>query len=172
MRKVVGATKSQLFSQILSESIFMTILSVLLSLGLVLLILPTFNAYLEKTLSLTSVNSILFISILLSLALLVGIISGSLPAFLLTKLKTVSLMKMKINPGSSVSIIKKSLVVLQFVISIIMVFATITVYQQLQFIKNKNLGFNKEQMLIIDINNKPPTIPNSTTICRISLCIL
>lgn len=153
MRKVVGATKSQLFSQILSESIFMTVLSVILSIGLVLLILPTFNAYLEKNLSLTSVNSILFISLLVSLTLIVGIISGSLPAFLLTKLKTVSLMKMKLNPGSTVSVIKKSLVVLQFVISIIMIFATITVYQQLDYIKNKDLGFNKDQMLIIDINS-------------------
>ena len=153
MRKVVGATKSQLFSQILSESIFMTILSVLLSLGLVLLILPTFNTYLEKNLSLTSVNSILLLSLLISLALIVGIISGSLPAFLLTKLKTVSLMKMNLKPGNSISILKKSLVVLQFVISIIMIFATITVYHQLNFIKNKNLGFNKEQMLIIDINS-------------------
>lgn len=153
MRKVVGATKSQLFSQILSESIFMTVLSVVLSIGLVLLILPTFNSYLEKNLSLTSVNSILLITLLLSLSLTVGIISGSLPAFFLTKLKTVSLMKMNLKPGSSISIIKKSLVVLQFVISVIMIFATITVYEQLNFIKNKELGFQKDQMLIIDINS-------------------
>ena len=153
MRKVVGATKSQLFTQILSESIFMTVLAVVISIGLVLLILPTFNTYLEKSLSFTSINSFLFIVLLLSLSLIVGIVSGSLPAFFLTKLKTVSLMKMKLQPGGFISMIKKSLVVLQFVISIIMVFATITVYNQLNFIKNKNLGFNKEQMIVIDINS-------------------
>lgn len=153
MRKVVGATKRQLFGQILSESIFMTVISVLFAIGLVLLILPVFNSYLEKNLSLTSVSSLSLLSLLLSLTLLVGIISGSLPAFLLTKLKTVSLMKMKLNPGNSATVIKKSLVVFQFVISIIMIFATITIYKQIKFIKNKDLGFNKEQILTVDINS-------------------
>lgn len=153
MRKVVGATKAQLYSQILSEAIFMTLLSVAVALIIVQLILPSLNAYLEKELSFASVNALLFITILITLSLIVGILSGSLPAFFLTKIKTVSLMKMRLNPGSSISIIKKSLVVLQFVISIVMIFATVTVFNQLNYIKSKNLGFNKEAMVIIDINS-------------------
>ncbi|KAB2847022.1 MAG: FtsX-like permease family protein [Melioribacteraceae bacterium] len=153
MRKVVGATKAQLYSQILSEAVFMTILSVAAALIIVKLVLPFLNVYLDKELSLTSVNALLFITILISLSLIVGILSGSLPAFFLSKIKTVSLMKMRLNPGSSISIIKKSLVVLQFVISIVMIFATVTVYNQLNYIKNKDLGFNKEAMVIVDINS-------------------
>jgi len=153
MRKVVGATKAQLYSQILSEAIFMTLLSVAAALIIVQLVLPSLNVYLEKELSLASVDALLFVTILISLSLIVGILSGSLPAFFLTKVKTVSLMKMRLNPGSSISIIKKSLVVLQFVISIIMIFATVTVFNQLNYIKNKELGFNKEAMVIIDINS-------------------
>ncbi|OGU36305.1 MAG: hypothetical protein A2068_04370 [Ignavibacteria bacterium GWB2_35_6b] len=153
MRKVVGATKAQLYSQILSEAVFMTLLSVAAAIVIIQVLLPALNVYFEKDLSLTSVNVLLFVTMLVSLSLVVGILSGSLPAFFLTKVKTVSLMKMRLNPGSSISIIKKSLVVLQFVISIVMVFATITVYNQLNFIKSKELGFNKEAMVIVDINS-------------------
>ncbi len=153
MRKVVGATKKQLFIQILSESVFISILAVTTAIGLVYLILPTFNSYLEKSLVITANNSLLFIGMLIAITLLVGMISGTLPAFFLTKLKTISLMKMKLKPGNTISIVKKSLVVVQFVISIIMIFATITVFNQLNFIKNKDIGFDKEQMLVIDINS-------------------
>ncbi|MBU2494105.1 MAG: FtsX-like permease family protein [Bacteroidetes bacterium] len=153
MRKVVGATKAQLYSQILSEAIFMTLLSVAAALVIVQLILPSLNVYLEKQLSPVTDNAFLFITILITLSLIVGILSGSLPTFFLTKVKTFSLMKMRLNPGSSISIIKKSLVVLQFVISIVMIFATVTVFNQLNYIKNKELGFNKEAMVIIDINS-------------------
>ncbi len=154
MRKVVGATKKQLFIQILSESLFMSILAVAAAIALVYLLLPSFNNYLEKNLAVTSDNSLLFITLLLTITVLVGLISGSLPAFFLTKLKTISLMKMKLKPGNTVSVVKKSLVVLQFVISIVMIFATITVYNQLSYIKNKDLGFDKEQMIIVDINSR------------------
>ncbi len=154
VRKVVGANKQQVLAQIFSESVFISVLAVLVSVGVVYLVLPTFNNYLDKNLTGISDNSLLFFGLIFFITLFVGMISGSLPAFFLSKLKTVSLMRLKLMPGNSVSVIKKSLVVLQFVISTVMIFATITVYNQLNFIKNKDLGFDQGQMLVVDINSR------------------
>lgn len=154
MRKVVGATKKQLIAQILAESTVMTGLATFVSLLFAYLILPDFNSYFQKELSLNLLENygVIFSSLLLILIL--GVASGSISAFYLSKMNSVSLMKLKTNNRGSVSTVKKSLVVLQFAISVMMIFATVIVNNQLHFVKNKELGFAKDKKIVIDINSR------------------
>lgn len=154
MRKVVGASKKQLLYQIFTESMVMTGSAILVSFLLVYLLLPDFNAYYEKELSLNLFDNFFIILFSLFLTLVFGMVSGSLPALYLSKMKTVSLMKFKNENQGSGSVVKKSLVVLQFAISVMLIFATITVNNQLHFVKNKELGFKQDEKIIIDINSR------------------
>ena len=153
IRKAIGAHRKQLISQFLIEAILLSILSLLISIILVELVLPSFNSFTGKDISLTGNIDLLQIVAIALLALFVGLLSGSLPAFFLSKLKTVLILKNNVQPDSALKIIGKGLVITQFAISIILIFGTITIYNQMQFIKSKNLGFNKNHLLVVDINS-------------------
>jgi putative ABC transport system permease protein len=150
VRKVLGTTKGNLIRQFISESSMTVILSSAVAIALVMLFLQPFNQLASKSISLSALLEPQTLLVLLLLPVVVSLIAGSYPAFFLSSFKPVNVLKGKLATGSHKSIVRSGLVVFQFATSIILIIATITVYKQLNFIQNKNIGFNREQVLIID----------------------
>ncbi|MEP7233487.1 MAG: ABC transporter permease [Ginsengibacter sp.] len=146
LRKVVGAGRGQLISQFLGESLMISFLSLLLAVGIVYLLLPAFNHLSEKDLSFNLLNGKLLLS-LAGIALVTGLLSGSYPALFLSGFKPISVLKGKLKIGGGNLLFRNTLVITQFVVSIILLVGTAVVYKQLNFIKNKNLGFDKSNLL-------------------------
>ncbi|MGH7493756.1 MAG: FtsX-like permease family protein [bacterium] len=149
IRKVVGSDRRQLIGQFLSESLFMSFLALVLALGLVELLLPAFNRLAEKHLQTFYVGNWSFWAALLGITLLVGALAGSYPAFLLSAFKPVTVLKGKWQAGAKSSWLRNTLVIFQFAASVILIVGTIVVKNQLQFIQTKNLGFDKEQVIVL-----------------------
>jgi putative ABC transport system permease protein len=147
VRKVNGSSKSQLVMQFLVESGITTLVALVLSFILISILLPTFNLLSGKDIQ----TNILFQSntwlILLGMILFVGLLSGSYPAFYLSRLKPVSVLKGNLAKSSSNATLRRVLVVVQFSISMIMLTCTWIVYGQLKYLRNKDLGFNKNAVL-------------------------
>jgi len=148
LRKVVGAGRRQLIAQFLGESFIISFLSLLFAIGIVWLLLPVFNNLAEKQLAIHLLNGKLWIT-LLAIALITGLISGSYPALYLSGFKPVRVLKGKLKPGTGNLVFRNGLVVTQFVVSIILLVGTAVVYKQLNFIKSKNLGFEKSNLLYV-----------------------
>ncbi len=144
IRKVVGANKSQLVTQFLSESVLISVVAFLIALVLVELALPWFNTLTGKPFSVTCFIESSLIFCLIIILLFVGIFAGSYPTFFLSSSK--SIVHVRDTRDSS---LRKILVVCQFVISSLMIIGTLIIYQQLSYIKNKDLGFDKEQILVL-----------------------
>ncbi|ELR70142.1 putative ABC transporter permease [Fulvivirga imtechensis AK7] len=151
LRKTVGASRFQLIYQFLGESVLLSLVSVLLSILLVDLLLPSFNQLSEKTLELDLLNpeNGLKITALMAVAVIgTGLLAGSYPAIFLSSFQPANVLKSK-NSKTGGSFFRKVLVVLQFTVSIVLMIGTITVSTQLSFIQSKNLGINKEQVVYI-----------------------
>jgi len=153
MRKVVGAYRRQLIGQFLSEALMFAAVAFGLACVIVEVLLPTFNQFTGKQLSLDFAKFDWLPLVLLAMALLVGLIAGSYPAFFLSRLRPAFILKSSLNPSSSASWFRKGLVVTQFALSIVMMVATVVVYHQMSYVRTKRLGFNQEQMLVVDINS-------------------
>src|SRR5690606_11645608 len=136
--------------QFLTESIATVSLAFLISLGLVYLVLPLFNGVAAKTVGLAHLFTPTVLPFLIALPLLVGILAGSYPAFFLSGFQPILVLKGMLSTKGSNKSLRSALVVFQFCISIVLIVVTIVVYQQLQYIQTKNLGFNKEEVLIIN----------------------
>jgi len=152
VRKVVGATRRQLISQFLSESIVISFISVIVAVGLIEFILPFFNSISNKNLSLNFIQQPQLLLFFFLLAVLIGLISGLTPAWLISGFKAINIFRGGARQKGRL-ITRKGLVVLQFAISMIMIVATVVVYLQMEYVKSAPLGFDKDQMLIIDINS-------------------
>ncbi|GAB2577621.1 ABC transporter permease [Spirosoma areae] len=150
VRKVVGAYRNSLMGQFLGESMLITLLSLVFSVVIVLLILPVFNELTGKHLALDFSNPT-FLLLLVSLALLTGLVSGSYPALFMSSLNPVVILKGALKFRSSATYFRKGLVVLQFGLSIMLILGTLVVYRQLQFIQSKNLGYNRENLLYLPL---------------------
>lgn len=150
LRKTTGASKLQLISQFIGESLLLAFISLLLAIGMVYFALPLFNQIADKTLSFTPFNPRIFI-LLVGITLITGLLSGSYPAFFLSSFNPVKALKGDKLFAHKKSILRNGLVVLQFTISIILIISTLVIYNQLQFIKNRDIGFNKENLLYIPI---------------------
>jgi putative ABC transport system permease protein len=137
-------------AQFFSESVLTSYLSLLIALFIMALALPVFNEVAAKAFSLSAFLNPILIIILLVLPLITGTLAGFYPAIFLSSFKPIEVLKSKINPGLSKSNLRSVLVTSQFVISLTLIIGTIIVYQQLDFIKTKNIGYNKEQVLILD----------------------
>ena len=151
MRKVLGAYRSQLVGQFLAEAIVVCFLGLSLAIGILELGLPYFNAFSGKVLTLNFISSIRLIAVLAGLALLLGVLSGSYPAFFLSSFQPVNVLKGQVA-GRRISIsklLRKGLIVFQFTISIALIIGTVVVFHQMQFVKNQDLGFNEEQIVVI-----------------------
>ena len=129
IRKVIGADRKQLMHQFLIEAIFITAIALTLSIFLVELILPSFNSFTDKSLSILSKTNTLNIAVIVILSLAIGILSGILPSYLITRFKTVLILKGKGEPKNGFSIARKGLVVIQFALSTAMIFCTVTIYK-------------------------------------------
>ncbi|WP_242927428.1 ABC transporter permease [Pontibacter vulgaris] len=151
LRKVVGADRTQLVSQFLGESLLLTILAMLLALALVEVLLPSFNTLTGKYFTSGLFLQWEFMLLLLAIILLVGVVAGSYPAFFLSRFKPADVLKSDKMPRSGSAILRQALVVVQFSISLIMIIGTIVVFAQMRFLKNSDLGFKKEQILVIDV---------------------
>lgn len=152
IRKVAGSVRSQLIAQFLMESVVITVISLVLSLGLVMLLLPYFNLISGKLISIGTIFQPNVILILVGIVCLVGLLGGSYPAFYLTKFNPVEVLKGNLSKASGNIVLRKVLVTTQFSISMIMLICTWVVYDQLQFMKDKDLGFNDEQVLTMSID--------------------
>ena len=146
LRKTVGALRPQLIAQFIGESLLVSFISLLLALSIVFLVLPLFNQVAEKSISFGFLNLKILLS-LLGIAVATGLISGSYPAFFLSSFNTVKALKGVKLLQSRKSFFRNGLVVLQFSISVILMISTLVIYKQLQYIRNRNIGFNKENLL-------------------------
>jgi putative ABC transport system permease protein len=149
IRKVAGSTKGHLIGQFLTESILLSLFSLVLALGIAVLLLPMFNQLAGKSLQPDVLFSGRFLPVLILLVLLVGCLAGSYPAFYLSSFQPIDVLKGKIAAGFKSSWLRSSLVVFQFFISIGLIVSTLVIYRQLHYIRNKEVGFNRDQVLVI-----------------------
>lgn len=160
VRKVMGSFKQQLVSQFLTESFVLSAIGVLTSLVIVYTALPLFNHLVGKQLSI----SFDFISIiaLVTFTLVIGLLSGLYPAFVLSSFNPVVVMKGKFTGNNKGKWIRNGLVVFQFWISIILIIGTLVIREQMEFVQSKSLGFDKEQVIVIDRGfNLNPLLANT-----------
>ncbi len=152
IRKVVGSSRSQLIKQFLLESVLVTTIATILSLLIVILLLPYFNTISGKAITLESLFEPNILYILTGVVVLVGLLGGSYPAIYLTSTNAIAVLKGKLAKASSNSMLRKALVTTQFTISMVMLICTMVVYNQLNFMRDKDLGFNSEQIISIEID--------------------
>jgi putative ABC transport system permease protein len=149
IRKVAGSSKGNLVIQFLTESVLLSFFSLVLALGMALLLLPMFNVLAGKQLHAETLFSGRLLPVLAILVLFVGVVAGSYPAFYLSSFQPIAVLKGKIAAGFRSSWLRSGLVVFQFFISIGLIIATLVIYRQLQYIRNRDLGFNREQVMVI-----------------------
>jgi putative ABC transport system permease protein len=149
IRKVLGSLRSYIVRQFLTESILLTAISTLIAIALAGALLPFFNDLAQKSITMPMQDPV-FWGFILVFAVLIGILAGIYPAFFLSSFKPVSILQGKLSKGARSSLLRSILVVFQFSISIILLIGTASVYNQLNFIQNKKLGFNKDQVIILE----------------------
>lgn len=148
IKKAVGAYRSSLIGQYLGESLLMAFLSLLVAIIAVWLLLPHFSLLTGKELALTFDTKLVFW--LLSIVLITGLVAGSYPAFYLSKFSPISMFRTKMKGSMGESWARKGLVVFQFSISIVLIVSVIVVYKQIEYTQTKNLGYDKDNVLIIN----------------------
>ena len=148
LRKVVGSNRVSLVKQFLTESILFSFLAVLLGSLLAALFLPYFNTLLGKTLTFPILEW-WFVPVLIAGTLIIGIIAGVYPSFYLSSFQPINVLKGNVSRGTRKSTLRSSLVVFQFTVSIILIVGTLIINKQMDFILNKKLGFDKEQVVIV-----------------------
>jgi len=152
IRKVTGSSQLQLVAQFLIESTLTAVFALLLSIGAIALLLPTFNSLSGKFISFHTLLESGTLLIIVGIIVFVGLVGGSYPALYLSKFNPINVLKGNLSKGSSNVTLRRSLVVVQFSISMIMLICTWVVYGQLKYLRNKDLGFNKDQVLTISAN--------------------
>ncbi|UOE50478.1 ABC transporter permease [Mucilaginibacter sp. SMC90] len=152
LRKVVGSQRSGLIRQFLTESLMYSFFSFVLGLILAWALLPYFNILASKSLSMPWAAWWLVPVVLVS-AFLIGVVAGIYPAFYLSGFKPADVLKGKLSTGSKSSVLRNALVVFQFTTSIILIISTVVIYNQMQFILNKKVGFEKDQVVMIQGTN-------------------
>jgi putative ABC transport system permease protein len=147
IRKVTGSLRWQLVVQFLTESVLTATLAMLFSFLAIALLLPTFNSLAGKSIAFQTILQPANILLVLAVVLIVGLLGGSYPALYLSRFNPLTILKGTLSKSSSNVLLRRILVVVQFSISMIMLVCTWVVYSQLQYLRNKDLGFNKEQVL-------------------------
>ncbi|MFD0793927.1 ABC transporter permease [Mucilaginibacter litoreus] len=153
IRKVVGAAKGELAGQFIGESVVLCIIAFLITLALSALLLPTFNQLSGKVISPGIFSNSSYILILFVVAVIIGVLAGIYPAAVLTSFKPVMVLKGRFSAGTKGNLLRKSLVIVQFTVSIVLIIGTIIVYNQMNFMQNRDLGFSKDQMLVFSTDN-------------------
>jgi putative ABC transport system permease protein len=160
IRKVLGTERSTLIRQFLVESTLTATLSLVLALAITWSVLAYFNDLAGKSISIESLLNSRILLFIILLPIIVGLLAGSYPAFFLSNFKPITVLKGKGSSGLKKSNLRNGLVTFQFFTSIVLIVGTIIIYRQLDYIRNKNLGFKKDQVLIINGTN---ALNNNTT---------
>lgn len=150
IRKVAGAQRQQLIFQFVGEAVIVTSIALLLGFALAVLNLPLFNDLAAKQLSFSF--DVFTLGVIAALLGVIGFISGSYPAFVLSGFKPISVLKGALQTGSSKQTLRKVLVGVQLVLSIFLISSTMQMRKQLEFLQNKNLGFDREQLAVVQLN--------------------
>lgn len=151
LRKVLGAERSRLIKQFLGESLALSLVALPAAVALIELFLPAFNALTGKDLRIDYFgNSVVFLG-LVGILLFVGILSGTYPAFFLSAFRPAAALKGKLRAGAGSTLFRKVLVVVQFSVSIVLIAGTIIITNQLDFIRNKKLGFDKDHVVVMPV---------------------
>ena len=152
LRKVLGALRNNLVWQFIGESLLLTTFSCILAIGLLLLAMPWYNELLGYSLN-VSWNALPIYLFLIGVIIIVGFMAGSYPAFFLSAFSPIQALKGKLKLGKGGASFRQVLVVIQFSISVFLIVGTIIITKQMSYVKNKQLGYNKEQTLIVPIDN-------------------
>lgn len=161
VRKVVGALKQQLIGQHLVESLAVTFISAIIAISLVFILVPTLNNVYQRHADALQLLQPANMLVILAIVVLVGVVAGLYPAFVLSSLKPGQVLKGDFKSSASGVWLRKSLVVLQFTISIALIVGSGIVFQQMQFIFNADLGYSRDQ--VITIQQSGPAIANTTS---------
>ncbi|MBD2702342.1 ABC transporter permease [Spirosoma sp. BT702] len=155
VRKVLGSSFGQLWGQFLGETSLFLVIAVILSVGVVVLSLPLFNELADKQLTVQSMITSERIGWLLTGLVLVGLLAGSYPAFVLSSFRPIAALTSSRLPNGGGGWLRKTLIVGQFAVSIGMIVATLVVYKQLQFVQQRNVGYQRDQILTMDLRDAP-----------------
>jgi putative ABC transport system permease protein len=150
VKKVTGSSRRQLIFQFITEAMMITFLGLLLSIVLVELAMPFFNNLADKSLDIHYFKNPVFLLALLGIGIVVGLMAGSYPAFYLSAFNPVTVLKGRLSGGSKNSRLRGALVVFQFIITIVLVVSTIVVGRQMHYMNKKDLGFDKEHVMVIN----------------------
>ncbi len=150
LRKVVGSSRSQLITQFLTESVVLSLLALVLAVILVYLLLPNYNNLIQLNLEFNPFGSGMWIPLLILFAVLVGLAAGTYPAFVLASFRPVAVFSSDKKFGSRKSFLRSLLIVMQFTVTIVMLIGTIIVTRQLNFMQDKDPGFRKDNLLVIN----------------------
>lgn len=152
LRKVLGALRNSLIWQFIGESVLLTTVACILSVALLLLVMPWYNQLLGYSLT-VSWNALPVYAFLTGIIIVVGFLAGSYPAFVLSAFSPVNALKGKLKLGKGGASFRQALVIVQFSISVFLIVGTIIIMKQMSYVKNKQLGYNKEQTVIVPIDN-------------------
>lgn len=150
IRKVLGTERKTLILQFIAESTLTVCISLMIALVLTFLVMPVFNTETGKSLTALSIFSVNMLPVIILLPVVVGLLAGSYPAFFLSRFKPITVLKGNVSSGFKKSNLRNGLVIFQFATSVILISATIIVYKQLHYIQTTELGYNKDQVLVID----------------------
>jgi putative ABC transport system permease protein len=162
VRKVLGAAKSQLFTQFTGESLLITLLAMILAIVISTQLLPIFNGITGKHLSWTDLIGIMPLSLILAATILIGLLAGAYPALILSNTRLISILRSGFRVTGGRNGLRRSLVVLQFAISLFLIITTMVILRQMDYIRHKDLGFERDHVLVLPIDyrmhNRYPTI--------------
>ena len=150
IRKVLGAQKSQLIKQFIVESVLITLISLFFSMALTELLLPTFNGLTGKQLSFGFSAPLFIFALLFLVVFVIGVLSGIYPAFFMSSYQPVSVLKGEITKSKKAGFVRKILVIFQYALSMIMILSTLVVIKQLNFLRTADVGFDKENVMVIN----------------------
>ncbi len=167
IRKVMGSQRNQLIAQFITESVVVAVIALLVSLALIYLLLPAFNTLANKQISFSYILQREVLLSLIGIVVFTGIVGGSYPAFYLSGFNPVNVLKGKLSAKGGSIYFRKTLVVVQFALSIFMFISTLVVFDQLQYLRNKDLGFDKEQVLRIQLSGRAQVEKAQTLVDKI-----
>jgi putative ABC transport system permease protein len=146
VRKVIGAQRKSLIAQFVGESLMVSAFAMLISLSITYLLLPLFNELVGKQIEMNFTDP-LFLLAIVAIVLITGLLAGSYPAFVLSAYKPVSILKGNALPSLSGASLRRVLVTFQFILTVVLIASALVIYQQIDFIQHKNLGYNRESVL-------------------------
>ncbi|MDP9078516.1 MAG: ABC transporter permease [Bacteroidota bacterium] len=149
VRKVLGSNRGSLINQFLVESIVTSFIALIIAWGIASLLLHYFNQLAGKQISLNLFANVWILPALLSATLIIGLIAGAYPAFFMSAFQPIQVLKGKLSAGFKNSFLRNGLVVFQFVTVIVLIVGTLVIYSQLTYIRNKTLGYNREQVMVL-----------------------